>query len=72
MGRNLHYLKGYGEEIENHPEDSPDTRKEKEQRAEDILDAYSQAVVTVAEKVSPSLVSVKTTQEVKARTPRGV
>ncbi|HEX3037104.1 MAG TPA: trypsin-like peptidase domain-containing protein [Thermodesulfobacteriota bacterium] len=69
--RNLHYIKGYGEEAENSFGSSSDFEKE-EQRAEEILDAYSQAVIRVAEKLGPAVVSIKTTQEVRAQTPRGI
>ncbi|MBI2487520.1 MAG: trypsin-like peptidase domain-containing protein [Deltaproteobacteria bacterium] len=69
MRHNLNYVRG---QEWNHEGDSSGLREEKEKRAEDLLDAYSHAVVTVSEKVSPSVVSIKTTQEVKARTPRGV
>lgn len=37
-----------------------------------LFDAYSRAVVSVVEKLSPSVVSIKMTHEVRARTPRGV
>ncbi|HEX3036991.1 MAG TPA: trypsin-like peptidase domain-containing protein [Thermodesulfobacteriota bacterium] len=69
--RKLNYIKGYGGEAENSVGSSSDFEKE-EQRAEEILDAYSQAVIKVAEKVGPAVVSIKTTQEVKAQTPRGI
>jgi S1-C subfamily serine protease len=72
MTNSLKYIKAQDENEWDHPSHSPRSREEKEQRAEDLLDAYSHAVVTVAEKVSPSVVSIKTTQEVKAQTPRGV
>ena len=72
MKENLNYIKGYGEGAEKGLGNPSDLRNEGEQMAEGFLDAYSQAVIAVAEKVSPSVVSIKTTQEVKAQTPRGV
>lgn len=72
MNGNLNYVKEYGEEAERHPGNSPYHEKREEERAEEILDAYSKAVVTVAERLSPAVVSIKTTQEVKAQTPRGI
>jgi S1-C subfamily serine protease len=72
MTNSLKYIKAQDENEWDCQSHSPRSREEKEQRAEDLLDAYSHAVVTVAEKVSPSVVSIKTTQEVKAQTPRGV
>ncbi len=72
MTNSLKYIKAQDENEWDRQSQSPRSKEEKEQRAEDLLDAYSHAVVTVAEKVSPSVVSIKTTQEVKAQTPRGV
>jgi len=74
MGKNLRYTKGYGEGAEKRLGSSSDFnfKEEKDQKAEDFLDAYSRAVVTVAERLSPTVVSIKTTQEVKAQTPRGI
>ncbi|HWP93253.1 MAG TPA: trypsin-like peptidase domain-containing protein [Thermodesulfobacteriota bacterium] len=72
MTNSLKYIKAQDENEWGHSSQSPRSREEKEQRAEELLDAYSRAVVTVAEKVSPSVVSIKTTQEVRAQTPRGV
>jgi len=39
--------------------------------AEAVLDAYSQAVVTVAEKVGPAVVNIAAVRRGTARTPRG-
>src|SRR5206468_10349979 len=39
--------------------------------AEALLDAYSQAVVTVAETVGPAVVNITAVQRGTARTPRG-
>jgi S1-C subfamily serine protease len=72
MMNSLKYIKAQDENDWDHQSHSGRSREEKEEMAEDLLDAYSHAVVTVAEKVSPSVVSIKTTQEVKAQTPRGV
>jgi S1-C subfamily serine protease len=41
------------------------------EQAGDLLDAYSQAVMKVVEKVGPSVVSVGVTKKVMARSPRG-
>jgi Trypsin-like serine proteases, typically periplasmic, contain C-terminal PDZ domain len=70
--RNLNYIQGFGGEADKPLENLSNFKKEEEQRAEEILDAYSQAVMTVAKRLSPAVVSIKTTQEVKARTPRGI
>ncbi len=72
MKENLHYIKVHSEGAEKGLGNPSDLRNEGEQMAEGFLDAYSQAVITVSEKVSPSVVSIKTTQEVKAQTPRGI
>ena len=72
MERNLHYKKAYSEGAEKGLGNPSDFRNEEEQRAEGLLDAYSKAVITVAERLSPTVVSIKTTQEVKAQTPRGI
>lgn len=72
MINSLKYIRAQDENEWNNIRDSARSTEEREQMAEDLLDAYSHAVVTVAEKVGPSVVSIKTTQEVKARTPRGV
>ena len=72
MINSLKYIRAQDENEWNDISDSARSTEEREQMAEDLLDAYSRAVVTVAEKVGPSVVSIKTTQEVKARTPRGV
>jgi S1-C subfamily serine protease len=72
MINSLKYVRAQDENEWNDINDSARSTEEREQMAEDLLDAYSRAVVTVAEKVGPSVVSIKTTQEVKARTPRGV
>ncbi len=42
-----------------------------EEEAEAVLDAYSQAVVTVAEKVGPAVVNIAATKRATARTPQG-
>jgi len=39
--------------------------------AEAVLDAYSQAVMSVAERVSPAVVSVRAAHQMQVRTPRG-
>jgi S1-C subfamily serine protease len=72
MGNKLLHIRGYGEEREENSTNTSDFRNEREQTSENLLDAYSQAVVTVAERLGPTVVSIKTTQEVKARTPKGV
>ena len=72
MEENLHYIKVYSEGAENGLGNPSGFRNEDEQRAEGFLDAYSQAVITVAERLSAAVVSIKTTQEVKAQTPRGI
>ena len=38
----------------------------------EILDAYSQTVVSVVEKLSHSVVSIKIKQAVRAKTPTGI
>jgi S1-C subfamily serine protease len=73
MQRTLRYVKRYGEDSENSFRSPSDLTKEKEQHgAEEFLDVYSQAVITVAERVSPTVVSIKTIQEVKAQTTKGL
>jgi S1-C subfamily serine protease len=73
MDKNLLYVKDLGEEVDSGLGGSTSGFiKDDEPRAEGLLDAYSRAVITVAERVSPTVVSIKTTQEVKAQTPRGV
>ena len=42
-----------------------------EEEAEAVLDAYSQAVVTVAEKVGPTVVNIAAVKRGTARTPQG-
>ncbi|MDP9371601.1 MAG: trypsin-like peptidase domain-containing protein [Chloroflexota bacterium] len=42
-----------------------------EEEAEAVLDAYSQAVVTVAEKVGPAVVNIAAVKRMGARTPQG-
>jgi S1-C subfamily serine protease len=67
MTGNLRYIKGYREADNGNSvsEGLPD-------ETDSLLDAYSRAVVSVVEKLSPSVVSIKMTHEVRARTPRGV
>jgi len=67
METNLRYIKGYGDSEKKNQAPQNDI-----DHAVGFLDAYSQAVVRVSEKLSPSVVSIKMTQEVKARTQRGV
>jgi S1-C subfamily serine protease len=50
---------------------APDARRMTEEDAESVLDAYSQAVVTVAERASPSVVNIAIVQRRTVRTPRG-
>ncbi len=66
MTGNLRYIKGYGD-----LDDDP-LRESGSDQTDGLLDAYSQAVVSVVEKLSPSVVSIKTTHQVSANTPRGV
>lgn len=56
----------------NNSENSEKSEAENHQKAEDFLDAYSRSVVSVAERLNPSVISIKTVQEVKANTPRGI
>jgi len=70
MRNNLLQTKAYREEEES-PTSLSNSRKE-EQNPDNLLDAYSHAVMTVAEKLGPTVLSIKTIQEVNARTPRGV
>ncbi len=73
MDKNLLYIKDFGEEFDSGLERSASNAiKEEKHEPEGLLDAYSRAVITVAERISPSVVSIKTTQELKAQTPRGV
>jgi len=67
MERKLRYVKGYGDSEKN-----SHALGNQMDNAVQFLDAYSQAVVSVSEKLSTSVVSIKMTQEVKARTQRGV
>ena len=50
---------------------SPDGEPLSEAEAEAVLDAYSQAVVAVAEKVGPTVVNIAAVRQGTARTPRG-
>jgi S1-C subfamily serine protease len=66
MTRNLRYIKGYGEADHfNSADESP------YDETDHALDAYSRAVVSVVEKLSPSVVSIKMTHKARATTPRG-
>jgi S1-C subfamily serine protease len=67
MNGNLKYIKGYGE-IDYGNSAGEGLFDE----TDHLLDAYSQAVVSVVEKLSPSVVSIKVTHQVRASTPRGV
>jgi S1-C subfamily serine protease len=67
MTGNLRYIKGYGEAGHvNSADESP------YEETDHALDAYSRAVVSVVEKLTPSVVSIKMTHEARASTPRGV
>lgn len=50
---------------------APGNRPMSEEEAEALLDSYSQAVVTVAEKVGPAVVNISAVHHRTARTPRG-
>jgi hypothetical protein len=64
---NLKYLKGYGEmDYGNSAGENP------YDETDHVLDAYSRAVISVVEKLTPSVVSIKMTHEVRASTPRRV
>ena len=67
MNGNLKYIKGYGE-IDYGNSAAEGLFDE----TDHLLDAYSQAVVSVVEKLSPSVVSIKVTHQVRASTPTGV
>jgi S1-C subfamily serine protease len=67
MTGNLRYIKG-SSEVDRGNSVSEGLSDE----TDGLLDAYSHAVVSVVEKLSPSVVSIKMTHEVRARTPRGV
>ena len=67
MNGNLKYIKGYGE-IDYGNSAAEGLFDE----TDHLLDAYSQAVVSVVEKLSPSVVSIKVTHQARASTPRGV
>jgi S1-C subfamily serine protease len=67
MNGNLKYIKGYGE-IDYGNSAGEGLFDE----TDHLLDAYSQAVVSVVEKLSPSVVSIKVTHQARASTPRGV
>ncbi len=71
MRNNLVQIKAYSQGGQNGVGGPSDFRKEQE-NPDNFLDAYSQAVMTVAERLGPSVLSIKTTHEVNARTPRGV
>lgn len=67
MNGNLKYIKGYGE-----MDYGNSAGEALFDETNHLLDAYSQAVVSVVEKLSPSVVSIKVTHQVRASTPRGV
>jgi S1-C subfamily serine protease len=67
MNGNLKYIEGYGE-IDYGNSAAEGLFDE----TDHLLDAYSQAVVSVVEKLSPSVVSIKVTHQARASTPRGV
>jgi S1-C subfamily serine protease len=52
-------------------EDVPPTSRLSEEEAEAVLDAYSAAVVTVAERVGPSVVNIASEKDVTAQGPGG-
>ncbi len=53
-------------------EGKPSAGRAGEEEAEALLDAYSLAVVTVAEKVGPAVVNISAVHRGTARTPRGL
>ena len=67
MKGNLRYIKGYVEEADLNSADGSAYDE-----TDHALDAYSRAVVSVVEKLSPSVVSIKMTHEARASTRRGV
>jgi S1-C subfamily serine protease len=67
MRGNLRYIRGHSE-----GEHDNSVGAGLSGEADGLLDAYSRAVVSVVEKLSPSVVSIKMTHEVRTRTPRGV
>ncbi len=68
MENNLIHINDYSHDVDvNHS----NSEKETEEFDNELLDSYSNTVMTVAEKLSSSVISIKTTQEVKAKTPTG-
>lgn len=68
MRKNPEFKEEYGGRLEGDVSHRTDQTQESD---EQLLDSYSRTLVSVADKLSPSVVSIKTTQQVKARTPRG-
>lgn len=66
MKSNLIYIRGQGERARDNS-----VGEGLSGETDGLLDAYSRAVISVVEKLSPSVVSIKITHEVRARTPRG-